>query len=131
MQLKLTLFDIGLHVGQIKLIFQPYISPEAAKRHNPRPHLAFVEWFKVKPQADPDINMFMASKEWRGEDRACDIVPLEDIVQPCPLVPRFGTTVAALEIKMGQEIDMHNALDVLEDFWINSFHSKSTYQTVF
>ncbi|KIJ28464.1 hypothetical protein M422DRAFT_270239 [Sphaerobolus stellatus SS14] len=51
-----------LRVSQIKLIFQPYISPEAAKRHNPRPHLALVKWFKVKPQADPDINMFMASK---------------------------------------------------------------------
>ena len=54
----------------------------------PRPHLALVEWFKINPQADPDINMFMASNEWRGENRACDIVPLEDVVQPYPSVLR-------------------------------------------
>lgn len=80
---------------------------------------------------DPNTNMFQASKEWISDVHMCDILPLEDVVQPCPLVPKFGTAVAALKVRVSQEIDMHNALEILDNCSINLFHSKSTYQTVF
>lgn len=120
---------LGLRVGQIRMIFKPHIFSDSGR--SPRPPLAFVEWFKVKTSTDPAINMFLASKEWIEDVRACDIIPLEDIVQPCPLVPKFGASTAALEVKVGEGINMFNVMDVVDQFWINPFHSKFTYQTVF
>ena len=94
--------------------------------------LAFVEWFNLSRTTDPDINMFTATKARdKNGQLESDIIYLEDIVQPCPLIPKFGESVAVLERKIGISLNCTNILEFTEEFWVNSFHSKATYQTVY
>ncbi|KAF8578500.1 hypothetical protein K439DRAFT_1621296 [Ramaria rubella] len=98
-----------------------------------RPHLAYVEWFEIIGGADPDTNMFLVKKE-RASDgsgtRIGGIIELEDIVQPCPLSPKFGENAQNLD-QPGAQVTGLNCLDLVETFRINPFHSKPGYQTIF
>jgi hypothetical protein len=53
------------------------------------------------------------------------ITLLDDIVQPAPLTPRFGESARDLLVTNETCIDECNS------FYINSFHSAHTYQTIF
>jgi len=104
---------------------------DPGKKHAPC-HLAFVEWFNVSTSTDPDNDMYSATKaRERDGSRKVDIIFIEDIVQPCPLVPKFGRKASSLERQTQKAISAENCLEVVEEFWINSFHTKETYQTVY
>jgi hypothetical protein len=83
--------------------------------------------FTVSERAD-DGTVFFAVDRDRDEhtqDPMAYILPLDDIVQAAPLVPRF--TRKALEL----DVDNDNCLDACDKFWINCFHSAHSYQTLY
>ena len=91
-----------------------------------------MEWFKFtnSSRADPNSQMFTVTKAYdRNGHRDGDIIELDSIVQPCPLSPQFGSKAANLV--PGIEVTGENCLEVVDNFWINSFHTKPTYQTVY
>jgi len=53
------------------------------------------------------------------------VVPLEWILQPCPLVPKFPKDISTLDF------DEHTCLEKHDTFFVNSFHDQATYQTIF
>ncbi|KAF8517066.1 hypothetical protein BU17DRAFT_50234, partial [Hysterangium stoloniferum] len=116
-------------VGQLCLIFRPVQLDKTKSNAHPK-HLAYVEWFHLNP-IDQDTNMFSVKKLYDDKgNRKGGIIEVEDIVQPCPLSPKFGQKAANLD-PIGIQITGENCIENVETFWINSFHTKSTYQTVF
>ena len=100
--------------------------------------LAYVEWF-TRPPKDPhqDMQMYGVSRLWSsaGVLRG-SVVPLTSIVQPCYLLPQFkgGKATALDQIKADgtvTQITGDNCLELVDNFWINSFQDQITYQTVF
>jgi hypothetical protein len=116
-------------VAKLVMIFKPY---EFDLKANSKEHLALVEWFKVSNSVNQSTNMFTVEKvKETREQPAYDIIKLDRVVQPCPLVPDFTPNVATLEKRLQGNITSTNCLDVLTKFWINSFHTKSGYQTIY
>lgn len=78
---------------------------------------------------DLDTKMYPVHKA-RNEDRELetDIVELKQVVQPCALSPRYTRSPAMLA---SSGVTAENCLDVVEDFWVNNFHTKALYQTIF
>jgi len=111
------------------MIFRP---THLERTPHPRPtHIAYVEWFDIKGR-DSDIDMFYVQKAYNRQGRPqTDIVPLDSIVQPCPLAPQFGRIAAKLDPSPSNPINGTTCISNLTKFWINSFHSKATYQSIF
>lgn len=117
---------IGYEVAQLRMIFRPVSNQEESDCV--RPHLAFVECF-TRFALDPDTKMYPVSKKYFADgSRHCEIIELEHVVQPCLLSPRYN---GMPEILSQAGVHGDNCLDIVENFWINCFHTKSTYQTVF
>ncbi|KAF8490769.1 hypothetical protein JB92DRAFT_3128716 [Gautieria morchelliformis] len=122
----------GLRIAQVRLIFPASKDVTGKKKELPGglpvPKLfAYVEWFS-KPHPEPSkyIDMFEVKRlrDKNGEKQG-GIVPIEWIVQPCPLVPRYP------QGDVGQlDFDEYTCLEKYDRFFINSFHDQLTYQTV-
>ncbi|KAF8577167.1 hypothetical protein K439DRAFT_1622307 [Ramaria rubella] len=124
----------GLRAVQLRLIFAA--SQDIHRKHSSSQTdqplasklLAYVEWFSA-PQREATVAMDMyevkrvinnATKRKQG-----GIIPLEWIVQPCPLVPWFPKDLSQLNF------DENTCLDKHDKFFINSFNDQATYHTVF
>ena len=99
---------------------------------------AYVEWFAKPPKSPhPDMQMYAVKPLYdsRTGKREGGIVELDAIVQPCYLLPVFpnGASRELGRLKNGGYIEINgdNCLDVVQNFWINSFQDQATYQTVF
>ncbi|KIJ24793.1 hypothetical protein M422DRAFT_274350 [Sphaerobolus stellatus SS14] len=135
----------GLRVAQVKLIFSSHLLTRREKGSADIPTsqstgkvLAYVEWFSKPPnEAHQDMQMYAVSRLRSRDGRPRGgVVPLTSIVQPCYLLPRFkGRNATALDIRNSDgtvtQITGDNCLDLVDDFWINSFQDQLTYQTVF
>ncbi|KAF8519258.1 hypothetical protein JB92DRAFT_3293102 [Gautieria morchelliformis] len=122
----------GLRIAQVRLIFAASKDVTGKKKEFPGglpvPKLfAYVEWFS-KPHPEPSkyIDMFEVKRlQDKNGEKQGGIVPIEWIVQPCPLVPRYS------QGDVGQlEFDEYTCLEKYDRFFINSFHDQLTYQTV-
>jgi hypothetical protein len=129
----------GLRPAQLKLIFASSSSfsgkqPQATTgMSQPTAKvLAYVEWF-TKPgnEPHPTMQMFQVNCD-RNPDgsRRGDVIEPESIVQPCPLAPCFKALAKDIG-DSGSEVNGDNCLDLVDKFWINSFHDQATYQSVF
>lgn len=123
-----THYSPGLQIARLRMIFRPLQPFGKHGERYARKHLAYVEWFERGPM-DLDTKMYPVHKA-RTENREIksDIVELEQIVQPCALSPRYTESPAVLA---SSGVTSENCLDVVEDFWVNSFHTKALYQTIF
>lgn len=83
---------------------------------------------------DDHIEMFRVIRrlKWKrpGEDRSLQeervrgVIPLTDIWRPIQLVPAFGEACP-------EDWDCNNAVEEAEEYFVNSFWDKETYQNVF
>ncbi|KIJ29742.1 hypothetical protein M422DRAFT_268775 [Sphaerobolus stellatus SS14] len=134
----------GLKVAQVKLIFASSVLTQHGQKtsdistQEPSERiLAYVEWFST-PLKEPhqDMQMYAVSRLCyaNGWPKGA-VIPLTSIVQPCYLLPRFkGPTAVALDTRADgsvMQVTGDNCLDLVDDFWINSFQDQFTYQTVF
>jgi hypothetical protein len=119
-------------VGQVKLIFAStsLFSDKQTQDQTPSSKvLAYVNWFKYSTKdPDPDFQFYRVEHAFNtNRERSGSVVELESIVQPCPLLPRFPKEAKDL----GENVNGDNCLEMVNRFWINSFHDQATYQTVF
>lgn len=125
----------GHYVAQLRMVFRPFLHRGLAAR---REVLAYVEPLKPAPgtislQADghfdhvPDdnIEMFRFVRDLNADhSRRGKIVRLVDIWRPIDVIPRFGE-------ECPEEWTMDNSAELAEEFYINSFADKETYQAVY
>ncbi|KZV89151.1 hypothetical protein EXIGLDRAFT_618492 [Exidia glandulosa HHB12029] len=118
----------GLRVAQVKVIFASTSERQtSAQRGTAARILAYVQLFSIPRQkAHEDMQFFPAQRSLTDEGQPiCTIIPLDSIVQPCPLTPQFGKRANDLQVTIDDCLDKCNL------FWINSFHSNHTYETVY
>ncbi|KAH7918669.1 hypothetical protein BV22DRAFT_1134425 [Leucogyrophana mollusca] len=100
----------GLRIGQIKVIFTP-------PRHfatTMRP-LAYVHWFRPLQTFDTNLSMFRLARSSRNHAPNAAIVPVDRILHPCHLIPRFGAGAARTGMTA------YNMLDTVDEFYVNRY----------
>ncbi|KZV90827.1 hypothetical protein EXIGLDRAFT_719950 [Exidia glandulosa HHB12029] len=124
----------GFDVAQIRLIFcSSDLRRAAAKKDSePAPRadvLAYVHEFSFgrSRASHPDLVFYAADRARDRTTRAPKgaIYPLDHVAQPCPLTPRFNGPAADLGVTND------DCLELCDEFWINSFHTQHTYQSVY
>jgi hypothetical protein len=103
---------------------------DAAKAATPQRKLpdlfAYVYSFTLDTTVHPVTQFFKVNRKFAADSsQHTQFVKLEDIVQYCPLVPRFSTQATDLEV------DNDSCIEKCNRFWVNTFHSGHTYKTVF
>jgi hypothetical protein len=94
-------------------------------RNAPPEPLALLHRFETSQRSAENVGFFATQRmrDSNGHPRSY-IVSLDDIVQPAPLVPRFGLLAADLQVSND------DCIDGCDKFYINCFHSAHTYQTI-
>lgn len=127
----------GTRVGRVKVIFTlpPTLkypgSVRAAPKEWPKNPLAYVEWFtRFGPRPEKNTGMYKISPAFDSQKRRQGaIVPLSSIRQSCMLSPVFGPQK---ERVWGQQHwSPYNVLDTAESFYLNNWHCKYAYQTIY
>jgi hypothetical protein len=93
--------------------------------------MAYVQWFTnpTASQVNDASQLFRVNRRYNKDDeRMGEVIDLEDIIQPCPLTPRFS--VHAEDIVPDEEIDGDNCLDMCDKFYVNCFQDQLAYQTL-
>ncbi|KAH7904150.1 hypothetical protein BJ138DRAFT_1019522 [Hygrophoropsis aurantiaca] len=101
---------VGLRIGQVKVIFTP-------PRHfatTTRP-LAYIHWFRPLQAFDTNLSMFRLVRSSRHRAPNAAIVPVDRILRPCHLIPRFGAGAAQ------PGLTAYNALDTVDEFYLNRY----------
>lgn len=118
-------------VAQLRLIFKPSGAPRDEDA------LAYVQWFTnptTSSQDDASL-LFRVERKFDRQSgrRLGGVISLKDVVQLCPLSPRFGAVADDLGSDLGPDgptINGDNAMELCNKFWINSFHDQLAYQTL-
>lgn len=127
----------GTRVGQVKVIFTlptTLVFPgsvRSAPKEWPTEPLAYVEWFtRFGPKADKNTGMYKVSRAFDSQNRRLGaVIPLSSIRQACMLCPVYGSQK---EKEWGQrEWTPTNILNKATNFYLNNFHSKYAYQTLY
>ena len=120
---------IGVRIGRLRVIFRlpsTLYGVLPAPSCWPKEALAYVVWFsRLKSAAEDDHNMYLVTKPTSIANNQLplgDIIPLSSIRQTCQLLPDFT--------REGFDFDHSNALDRCRRFFLNSYSSKYTYQSV-
>jgi hypothetical protein len=120
----------GFAAAQLCLIFssseQRRLWKEFREKGTEPAKLALLHQFRISNRSDTLTGFFAADRvrDTQGNPVAY-ITPLDNIVQPAPLTPRFRERA----IELGVNND--NCIDECDEFYINSFHSAHTYQTIY
>ncbi len=80
----------GLRVAQVRAIFT---LPEHLQAPRLAQVLAYVEWFTPFNRPHPDTQMYSVSRSLRYREHVPQVIPANDIVGNCHLLPKFGTAV--------------------------------------
>ncbi|KAL6300198.1 hypothetical protein BKA93DRAFT_740929 [Sparassis latifolia] len=84
----------GLRVGQVRAIFRLPRQFGAYVRAAYLHPLAYVEWFtEFRLQPDSIVNMYQISRSTRNRARNAEIVHVDDLMRPCHLVLKCGTSI--------------------------------------
>ena len=100
-------FIEGLSVAQVRAIFQL-----PAKFQSYKGTLAYVEWFTPLRSYSSNVGMYQVRRSTQMGRRRASIIPIEQIVQTCHLIPKFGRSVPA-------GLTSENALEKVDTFYIN------------
>jgi hypothetical protein len=85
--------------------------------------LAYVQWFSAtKVQHEKDILMYEVSRQDCGP-RTGEVIPMSSIARFVQLVPKFGPGIL-------DQVSSTNSMDIVRDYYVNSFADKEIYQSV-
>jgi hypothetical protein len=93
--------------------------------------LAYVQWFTnpTASQQDDASQLFKVERKFNGEGkRMGEVIDMANIIQSCPLSPRYGKK--ADDLVPGENIDGDNCLEECNKFWVNCFQDQLAYQTL-
>jgi hypothetical protein len=112
---------LGYRVAQVRLLFRVRLVDVWNVLHGER--LAYVQWFsEPKPRHEKDILMYEVSRQDSGP-RTGAIIPMSSIARFVQLIPKFGSVIA-------DQISSANSMDIVRDYYVNSFADKEIYQAV-
>lgn len=133
------IFEVaGTRVGRVKVVFtlpSQIFFPGGVRDAPsvwPKEPLAYVEWF-TRFSADPNTTtgMYKVSPAYDGRKRRQGaIVHLSSIRQSCMLSPVFGAHKASVWGAQ-DKLSPLNVLDNASSFYLNNWHSKYAYQTIY
>ncbi|KIL58543.1 hypothetical protein M378DRAFT_86367 [Amanita muscaria Koide BX008] len=104
--IKRLLKDIS--VAQVRTIFQLPLEFRSFKKT-----LAYVEWFTPLQRIDPVSGMYKIRRSTHMHRPRASIIPLDQILQSCHLIPMFGPQV-------GRDWTPENALQMADTFYLNT-----------
>jgi hypothetical protein len=96
-----------LSVAQVRVIFQ--LPSEYGRFDTP---LAYVEWYTPLQMYIPSLGMYQISRSFRNRYRCASIIPVNQIVRSCHLIPKFGT-------KIGRTWNPENVLQSADSYYVN------------
>lgn len=102
-----AMLEKDLSVAQVRVIFQ--LPPEYGRFDTP---LAYVEWYTPLQLYNPSLGMYQISRSFRNRYRRASIIPVNQIVRSCHLIPKFGT-------KIGRMWNTDNVLEMADTFYLN------------
>jgi hypothetical protein len=94
-------------VAQVHVIFQ--LPGEYGRFDTP---LAYVEWYTPLQSFNPSLGMYQVTRSFRNRYRRASIIPVNQIIRSCHLIPKFGT-------KIGRTWNAENALDSADTYYLN------------
>jgi hypothetical protein len=109
----------------MRLIFRRAKAPKEERA------LAYVQWFTnpTDSQQDDASQLFKVDRKLNSEgQRIGEVIDMANIIQSCPLTPRYGKK--ADDLVSDVEVDGENCLDECNKFWVNCFHDQLAYQTL-
>jgi hypothetical protein len=114
--------SLGYRVAQVRLFFRVNLVDTGNALN--RKLLAYVQWFsEPKDQDEKDIRMYQVSRQDRGQSRKGEVIPISSIARFVQLVPKFGPGIA-------DQVSSINSMDIVRDYYVNSFADKEIYQAV-
>lgn len=99
-----------LRAAQVKVIF---LLPSHFNCQYSQP-LAYVEWFTPFHAVDPSSGLMSISRSTRMHRRFGEVIPLDQIVRSCHLVPQFGRV-------KDPQWTWENVAELCEVFWVNHY----------
>jgi hypothetical protein len=99
----------GINVAQVHCIFR---LPSELGTFSTL--LAYVEWFTDFRRPDPLTGMFWIQRSSRAHVRNASIIPIDQIIRSCHLIPVFGRRFDPL-------LTSHTALDLCSSFFLNHY----------
>jgi hypothetical protein len=109
----------------MRLIFRKAKAPKDDKA------LAYVQWFTnpTGSQQDDASQLFKVERKFNAEGkRVGEVIDMENVIQSCPLLPRYGKK--ADDLVPGGDINGDNCLEECNKFWVNGFQDQLAYQTL-
>ena len=103
-------FLTGLRVAEIRVIFK--LPTQFGQFSQP---LAYVHWFKPFRAWDTQLGMFKLSRSTRQRRPNAAIIPINQIVQTCHLLPNFGSGDVPRDWFSG------NVLNLSSSFFFNRY----------
>ena len=116
---------LGYRVAQLRLIFQVEVDQKHPLFNRP---LAYVHLFTMTSTLCPNLQLYRVSKEeystGRNQQPLGMVVELTSIAWAIHLIPHYSPAVH-------KSLNSKNSLDLCQEFWVNSFLDKETYQAVY
>jgi hypothetical protein len=78
----------GLQIAQVRAIFT---LPTHLQAPSIPTCLVYIEWFTPFRPPDPDTMLYTVSRSTRNHRHAAEIIPIENIISSCHLIPKYGT----------------------------------------
>ncbi|KAI1784280.1 hypothetical protein LXA43DRAFT_976757 [Ganoderma leucocontextum] len=117
-------------VARVRVVFKipergmTHLFPGIAPDKRPQ-HLAYVELFTPLNTKHPDHGLYKVSPAYTGDGKRLGlIVPIDDIVRSCHLIPDFGPVAP-------RDWTSSNVLDKCTAFYLNTFADRNTYKLIF
>src|SRR5258707_4831088 len=106
-----TFWDRGLRMQpRRRAHLDTWLSHEFVRFYTNSP-LAYLEWYNLQSYI-PSLRMYQVTHSYRNRSRHASIIPVNQIVQSCHLIPKFGT-------KIGRTWKAENVLDTADAFYLN------------
>ena len=94
-------------MGQVRVIFE--LPLEYGRFDIP---LAYIEWYTPLQLYIPSLGMYQVTRSFRNRYRRASIIPVDQIVRSCHLIPKFGK-------KIGRTWNAENVLDSADTYYLN------------
>ncbi len=117
-------------VARVRVVFKipergtPHLFPAIAPEKRPQ-YLAYVELFTPLNTKHPDHGLYKVSPAYTSDGKRLGlVVPIDDIVRSCHLIPDFGPVAP-------REWTSSNVLDRCTSFYLNAFADRNTYKLIY
>ncbi|KAI0071637.1 hypothetical protein K474DRAFT_1712310 [Panus rudis PR-1116 ss-1] len=111
---------IGLRAARVRVIFKT--PPQFLLLGCRQEILAYVEWYTPFTRIDHAVHMYYVARSTRHNVPNASIVPVQDIIAPCHLIPRCNQ-------KIDPSWSSENVLECATHFYVNPYISIDTFST--